>query len=47
MKVKSLKNGEILEVSDSYGARLIEQGAAVLPDKKPPAGARKKPAEKE
>ena len=30
MKVLILKDGEELEVNDSYGARLIEQGRAVV-----------------
>jgi hypothetical protein len=29
-----LKDGEVVEVNDSYGARLIEQGKAVLSPKK-------------
>lgn len=34
MKVKLLNTGEIIEVNESYGARLIEQGKAVI-DKTP------------
>ena len=30
MTVKLIKSGETLEVNDLYGARLIEQGKAVL-----------------
>lgn len=30
MTVKLIKSGETLEVNDIYGARLIEQGKAVL-----------------
>lgn len=30
MKVLILKDGETAEVNDSYGARLIEQGRAVV-----------------
>ena len=30
MKITMTKTGETLEVNDSYGARLIEQGRAVL-----------------
>ena len=30
MKVKILKTGGIIDVNDTYGARLIEQGEAVL-----------------
>ena len=30
MKVKLLNTGEIIEVNESYGARLIEQGQAVI-----------------
>lgn len=30
MKVKLLKTGEVAEYNDSYGARLIEQGQAVI-----------------
>lgn len=41
MKVLILSNQTILEVNDSYGARLIEQGKAVIPPK-----AKEKAAEK-
>ena len=42
MKWGILATGKIEEYNDSYGARLIEQGRAVLaPEKKPAA---KKPA---
>jgi hypothetical protein len=30
MKVKILKTGEIKEVNDSFGARLVEQGQAIV-----------------
>ena len=30
MKITMTKTGETLEVNDSYGARLIEQGRAVM-----------------
>lgn len=30
MKVKMIPGGEVVAVKDSYGARLIEQGKAVL-----------------
>ena len=33
MKVKLLKCGEVKEFNDSYAARLIEQGKAILPPK--------------
>ena len=32
MKVKLLKTGEIAEVEDSWGERLLEQGKAILPE---------------
>ena len=35
MKVKLLKCGEVKEFNDSYAARLIEQGKAVLPSEEP------------
>lgn len=44
MKVKILKTGEILAVNDSYGARLIEQGKAIIdntPAPKPVKAAKK------
>ena len=40
MKVMELKSGKIIEVNDSYGSRLIEQGKAKLAPISP------KPAEK-
>lgn len=43
MKVLILKGGEELEVNDSYGARLIEQGKAVVI----PPKAEKKPEKAE
>lgn len=30
MKVKIIKTGEVQTVADSYGVRLIEQGAAIV-----------------
>ena len=33
MKVKMIADGAVAEVNDSYGARLIEQGKAVIPPK--------------
>lgn len=33
MKVLILADGKIAEVNDSYGARLLEQGKAVIPAK--------------
>lgn len=33
MKVQDLKTGKVMEVNEGYGARLIEQGTAVLPKK--------------
>lgn len=40
MRVKEIPTGKILEVNDSYGTRLIEQGKAV------PAGKGSSPAPK-
>lgn len=36
MKIKDIKTGDVRTVNDSYGARLIEQGRAVVaePEKK-------------
>ena len=42
MKVLILSNQTVEEVNDSYGARLIEQGKAVIPPK-----AKEKPAKAE
>lgn len=36
MKVLALRNNTIIEVNDSYGARMIEQGKAVIPPKSEP-----------
>ncbi len=36
MKVLILKDGKTAEVNDSYGARMIEQGKAVIPPKDEP-----------
>lgn len=33
MKILDLKTGDTVEVNDSYAARLIEQGKAVIPEK--------------
>lgn len=30
MKIKEIQTGRVMDVSDSYGARLIEQGKAVI-----------------
>ena len=49
MTVKILATGKTEDVNDSYGARLVEQGRAVLePAKKKPAAetAKEKPAKK-
>ncbi len=35
MKVLELKTKQIIEVNDSYGARLIEQNKAILPPVSP------------
>ena len=37
MKVLELKAKKIIEVNDSYGARLIEHGMAILPPETKPA----------
>ena len=38
MKVLDLRNGTLMEYNDSYGARLLEQGKAVLaPENEAPA----------
>lgn len=38
MKVKEIKTNRVIEVNDSYAARMIEQGRAVpVPAKKEPA----------
>lgn len=36
MKVMELKSHAVVEVNDSYGMRLIEQGKAVIPPKDKP-----------
>ena len=41
MKVKLLKCGEVKEFNDSYAARLIEQGKAILPPKEKNTQAKK------
>lgn len=33
MKVQDIKTGKVMEVNEGYGARLIEQGKAILPKK--------------
>lgn len=43
MKIKMIKSGATLDVNASYGARLIEQGAAVIA----PAVASKKSTKKD
>lgn len=35
MKVLELKTHKLIEVDDTYGARLIEQGKAILPPVRP------------
>lgn len=47
MKVKILKTGEELEVNESFGARLIEQGQAVVAKKTAKAVQQTAPAEEE
>ena len=42
MKVKLIKCGEVKEFNDSYAARLIEQGKAVLPPEEKAADKAKK-----
>lgn len=44
MRVKILKNGDSVEVNDSYGARLIEQGKAVADRMKRAAAKTEKPS---
>ena len=44
MKVRMIKTGEVVTVDDSYGVRLIEQGAAVVATEAKPA--EKKPVQK-
>ena len=36
MKVLELKTKQIIEVNESYGARMIEHGMAILPPSAPP-----------
>lgn len=45
MKVRYLNNGDIADVQDEYGARLIEQGMAVAVADKPIMEAPQEPAE--
>ena len=45
MKVLILSNQTVEEVNDSYGARLIEQGKAVIPPTDEPQEAQEMPAE--
>ncbi len=52
MKVYNLKTRKLEDYNDSYAARLIEQGFAVLPEKpaqakKPEDGAKGKPGKAE
>lgn len=47
MKVKLLKCGEVKEFNDSYAARLIEQGKAILPPKEEKKTQAKKTAQAE
>lgn len=48
MKVKFVKTGEVAEFNDSYGARLIEQGRAVLaPAEKFPMNEPEEPKQEE
>ena len=47
MKVKLLNCGEIKEFNDSYAARLIEQGKAILPPKEEKKSQAKKTAQAE
>lgn len=42
MKVKLIESGKVINTTDSFGARLIEQGKAVLL----PASRKRKEAEK-
>lgn len=49
MKVTELKTGKLLDVNDSYGARLVEQGKAVPTQRQEKAaadGAKNKPGKK-
>lgn len=45
MKVKIIKTGKTEEVNDSYGARLVEQGKAVIDHTKQKAAKAEKSAE--
>lgn len=45
MKVKLLKCGEVKEFNDSYAARLIEQGKAILASKEKATDPAKKAAQ--
>ena len=45
MKVLELRSKKVIEVNDSYGARMIEQGKAVIPSKDEPQEAQEMPAE--
>lgn len=45
MKVLELTSQTVITVNDSYGARLIEQGKAVIPSKTALMMSEKKPAE--
>lgn len=45
MKVLELRSNTVIVVNDSYGARMIEQGKAVIPSKDEPQEAQEMPAE--
>ena len=45
MKVLELRSNTVIDVNDSYGARMIEQGKAVIPSKDEPQEAQEMPAE--
>ena len=44
MKVLELHSKTVIVVNDSYGARMIEQGKAVIPPKDEPQEAQEMPA---
>lgn len=45
MKVLELSRKTVLDVNDSYGARMIEQGKAVIPPKGEPQATQEMPAD--
>ena len=47
MKIKILETGEIFDVNDSYGCRLIEQGKAVIEIKPAPKAVKAAPKKEE